>query len=261
MPATVSRSVDRVFEILGLFGSRRRPLSASEIGEALAIPHSSAVSLLSRLVSLGYLEQNKDSKRFFPSLQLTVLCESVPNGVACGSTPTRVADAVHERHGETTFVSRLSDIFTLPVFVRAATYRGAHVVSTGSAGGLATESLTGHALLSFQTDDELHHFIRRSEHWARRARVATTHTEEQVKLCVSRIRDAGFLCSFDQLLPGLGVISCPLPRVIAAEGLAISVAGPTERVRANVDSILSTIREEIDGHYGSADAYPRIAAV
>jgi DNA-binding IclR family transcriptional regulator len=253
MQPTVSRSVDRVFQIFTLFAARQRPLTATEIGSALEIPHSSAVSLLTRLVALGYLEQNTTNKRFSPSLQLTVLCEAIPNGVGCGILPTQVADAVYDRRGETTFVSRLSDLFTLPVYVRAATYRGAHVVATGRAGGLATESVTGHALLSSQSDEDLAYFIKRTEHWARRARVATTHGAAQVKQCVQSIRESGYLCTFDQLLPGLGVLSCPLPSAIAGKGLAITIAGPTERLRADFDATLETIREEIHQHYDQVD--------
>lgn len=253
MQPTVSRSVDRVFQVLRLFAGRRRPLTATEIGEALEIPHSSAVSLLSRLVSLGYLEQNAKNKRFSTSLQLTVLCESLPNGVAYGSVPTQVADAVFERCGETTFLGRLSDLFTLPVYVRAATYRGAHVVTTGRAAGLATESVTGQALLTFQTDEDLDYFITRSEHWAKRARIGTTHSKAQVKEYVQRIRRDGHLCNFDQMLPGIGILSCPLPSTTAGEGLTITVAGPMDRIRAHVDLIVATIREEVERHYGHSD--------
>ena len=83
---TVSRSVDRVFQIMELFGSRRRPLSATEIRQSLNMPHSSAVSVLSRLVALGYLDQNAETKRFFPSLSMHRLCGAIPEAIA-GGTP------------------------------------------------------------------------------------------------------------------------------------------------------------------------------
>jgi DNA-binding IclR family transcriptional regulator len=249
---TVSRSVERVFQIMGLFGSRRRPLSATEIRETLNMPHSSAVSLLSRLVSLGYLEQNADTKRYFPSLRLSHLCESVPDGIARGSLPARLVDAVHARTAETTSLSRLSDLFTLPVYVRTASYRGAHHVTPGGTGGLATQSVVGQTLLSLKSDSELNYFIQRSEYWARRARVAITHDEAQVMRSVSKVRETGYLCAFNQLLPGVGVVSYPLPPSVNGEALAITVAGPTEQVRRDAEQILETLREEVDRQYNQS---------
>lgn len=247
---TVSRSVDRVFQIMGLFGSRRRPLSATEVRESLDMPHSSAVSLLSRMVSLGYLDQNANTKRFFPSLRLSHLCESVPDSITFGSLPAQLADAVHARTDETTSLSRLSDLFTLPVYVRSASYRGGHIVTPGCTGGLATQSVVGQVLLSLQSDSVLKNHIQRSEFWARRSRVSLTQHEAKVMQSVSKVRETGYLCAFDQLLPGIGVVSCPLPLTANGDPLAITLAGPSDRFHRNRDRILATLREEVDRRFG-----------
>lgn len=247
---TVSRSVDRVFQIMGLFGSRRRPLSATEIRQALNMPHSSTVSVLSRLVTLGYLEQNAETKRFFPSLRLNRLCESVPEGIVGGSLLARLVEGVHARTGETTSLSRLYGLLTMPVYVRTACYQGAHHVIPGRTGGLATQSVVGRTLLSLKPDAELRHFIQRAEYWARRARVAMTQDAEQVMRAVASVRENGYLCAYDQLLPGVGAVSYLLPPFADGERLAITVAGPTERIRRDALQIIGTLRDEIDTQCG-----------
>lgn len=245
---TVSRSVDRVFQILALFASHRRPLSATEIRQALRMPHSSAVSVLSRLVTLGYLDQNTDTKRFFPTLQLTHLCESVPDGIACGSLPARLVDAVHTRLKETTSLSRLCDLFTMPVYVRTASYAGAHHVMPGCTGGLATQSVVGQTLLSLKSNEELHYWIQRSEYWARRTRVTITADAGQVMRSVASVRSNGYLCAFDQLLPGVGVVSWVFRPQSESEPMAITVAGPTERIRRNAAEIIAVLAETVGNH-------------
>ena len=247
---TVSRSVDRVFQIMALFGSRRRPLSATEIRQSLNMPHSSSLSVLSHLVTLGYLEQNVETKRFFPSLRLTRLCESVPEGVASGSAPARLVDAVYTRTAETTSLSRLYGLLTMPVYVRTACYPGAHHVIPGRSGGLATQSVVGRALLSLEPDAELRHFIQRSEYWARRARVVMTQDAEQVMRSVVSARANGYLCAYDQLLPGVGAVSYLLPPSADGARLAITVAGPTERIRRSAAEIIGTLGDEIDAQCG-----------
>jgi DNA-binding IclR family transcriptional regulator len=246
---TVSRSVDRVFQLMALFARCRRPLSATEIRETLGLPHSSAISLLGRLVELGYLEQNEESKRFFPSLRLSKLCHEVPDGIACGSLSARVVDAVHARVDETTTLSRLCDLSTLPVYVRTATYHGAHHVTPGCPLGLATQSVTGQTLLSLLSDEALDYFLQRSEYWAKRARVAVTQDAAQVTASVRRAREQGHLCAFNQFLPGVGVVAFALPQGAGSEPLAVSVAGPTEQIRANSEHILLAMHEEIGRFY------------
>jgi DNA-binding IclR family transcriptional regulator len=241
-----------VFEILALFGARRRPLSATEIRDKLNMPHSSTVSLLWRLVALGYLEQNAETKRYFPSLQLTRLCESVPGVIGRGSPEASLVDNVHAKTAETTSLSRLCDLFTLPLYVRPASYLGAHHVTPGCTGGLATQSVVGQSLLSHMTDDELDYYIQRSEYWARRARVSMTQDGTQVMRSVSSVRETGYLCAYNQLLRGVGVVSYPLPQSVNGEALAVTVAGPVEQVRRNAEHIVATLRNEVDRQYGDA---------
>jgi IclR family acetate operon transcriptional repressor len=242
---TVSRSVDRVFQIMDLFGTRRRPLSATEIRCALHIPHSSAVSVLSRLVALGYLDQNAETKRFFPSMRLHRLCEAVPEGIIGGNPLARLVDSVHGKTEETTSVSRLQDLFTMPLYVRTASYAGANHVTPGTSGGLATLSVVGRALLSTLPEDHLKRFIERAEYWSRRTRVATPHDPEQVMRAVAFVRKHGYLCSNNKLVPDVGAVSCPLPMQVQGERLAITVAGTVERIERRSQLIINTLLREV----------------
>ena len=242
---TVSRSVDRVFQIMQLFASERRPLSATKIGQALGMPHSSAVSVLSRLTDLGYLDQNSESKRFFPSLRLNSLCYTVPEAIVGGNPLAALADRVQSSTDETTTISRFNGLFTMPIYVRSAKHANAWHVTAGLPGGLATQSVVGRTLLSTLKDVDLHRFVQRANLWASRTRSGSVANAEQIMRAVDFVREHGYLCRYNLLLPGVGAISCPLPDTSDGERLAITVAGSVDRMQTRGRQIINALLHEV----------------
>ena len=242
---TVSRSVDRVFQIMQLFAERRRPMSGTEIRRSLNMPHSSAISVLSRMVSLGYLDQSTETRRFYPSMLMHHLCDSLPKAVASGNRLAMLVDSVQSKLGETTTLSRLSDMFTMPLYVHAASHVDAVRVIPGLSGGLATQSVVGRTLLSELPDAKITKLIDRSGYWAKRARVEFGNQPEQILRNVRFVRENGYLCGYNLLLAGVGAVSCPLPNAVAGEQLAITVAGTTPRVERAGHRIISTLLREV----------------
>lgn len=203
-------------------------------------------------MALGYLVQSTDTKRYFPSLQLNRLCELVPDGISGCSLPARLVDAMQARTGETTSGSRLDGFLTMPVYARTASYPGAHHVLPGRSGDLATQSVVGRTLLSVKPEADLRLFLQQAEFWARRARVTAVHDAAQVTMAIKAVRTQGYLCAYDQLVPGVGAVSYPLPLSDEDEPLAITVAGPTERIRRKAGFVIEALREEIEMSYGAA---------
>jgi DNA-binding IclR family transcriptional regulator len=241
---TVSRSVDRVFQIMELFAKERRPLSATEIHQALKMPHSSAVSVLSRLTGLGYFDQNTETKRFFPSVRLHHLCDTVPEAIVGGNPYAELVDRIQHSTDETTTISRLDGLFTMPIYVRSAKHANAWRVTAGLSGALATSSVVGRALLSTLADVDVQRFIQRASHWAARTRTGPVADAEQIMRAVDFVREHGYLCRYNLLLPGIGAISCPLPDA-GGERLAITVAGTVERMQARGRQVINALLQEV----------------
>jgi DNA-binding IclR family transcriptional regulator len=242
---TVSRSVDRVFQIMELFAAERRPLSATKIGQALRMPHSSAVSVLSRLTDLGYLDQNSETKRFFPSLRLNSLCGTVPEAIIGGNPLAELVDRIQTSTDETTTISRLNGLFTMPIYVRSAKHANAWRVTLGLSGGLATQSVVGRTLLSTLPDTDLQRFVQRANHWASRTRSGVVADAEQIMRAADFVREHGYLCRYNLLFPGVGAISCPLPDISGSERLAITVAGSVDRMQTRGRQIINTLLHEV----------------
>jgi DNA-binding IclR family transcriptional regulator len=256
---TVSRSVDRVFQIMGLFASRRRPLTATEIHQALQMPHSSAVSMLSRLTDLGYVDQNSETKRYFPSLRLRHLCEAVPEAVVTGNPIAELADRIAHATDETTSISRLDGLFTLPIYVKTAAHQNAWRVTPGLSGGLATHSVVGRTLLSTLADVDLQRHVQRAAHWATRTRQSSVPEASEVMRAVEFVREHGYLCRYNLLFQGVGAISCPLPDG-AGEHLAVTVAGSSQRLQRRGRQIINALLHEVATSARSAVRSPRTPA-
>ena len=240
---TVSRSVDRVFQIMELFALQRRPLSATEVRHSLKMPHSSAVSVLSRLTDLGYLDQNGETKRFFPSMRLHHLCETVPEAIVGGNPLAELVDRIQRSTDETTSISRLDGLFTMPIYVRAAKHANAWGVTPGVSGALATLSVVGRTLLSTLPDEEVGRCIRRSNQWAARTGSSAAADFEQIMRAVEFVREHGYLCRCNLLLLGVGAISCPVPSP-SGERLAITVAGSAHRIKTRGRHIINVLLQE-----------------
>jgi IclR family transcriptional regulator, acetate operon repressor len=249
---TVSRSVDRVFQIMELFAELRQPLSATEIHTTLKMPHSSAVSVLTRMVRLGYLDQNSENKRFFPSLRLHHLCSTVPEAIIGGNPLADLVDRIQYGSEETTSISRLDGLFTLPLYVRPGKRADAWRVTPGSPGGLATLSVVGRTLLSTMADVELRQFLDEANRWAVRVRLGAAPDSAQLMRAVEFVREHGYLCRYNLLFPGVGAISCPLPSSDARQSLAVTVAGPAERIQQRGRQIINVLLQEIKTQQRSA---------
>jgi hypothetical protein len=75
----------------------------------------------------------------------------------------------------------------------------------------------------------------------------------QVMRSINLVRAQGYLCSYNQLLPGVGAIACPLPTPPGGERLAITVAGAADRIEARAAYIISTLLREVRA-LGATDA-------
>jgi DNA-binding IclR family transcriptional regulator len=106
------KSAARVFAVLEYFSEHRQPARLSDIAGGLSYPASSMTAILRTMVSLGYLELNQKTHRYFPAARLTKLTNWIDAG---GYEQTTVLDAMY----------RLRDRAREPVVL--ATQNGLHI--------------------------------------------------------------------------------------------------------------------------------------
>ena len=87
------KSAARIIEIFEFFSERRAPARLSEICAALSYPASSLTALLRTLVDMGYIEFDRQSHGYFPTLRLSRLTAWMEVG---GYEQTAVLDAMYK---------------------------------------------------------------------------------------------------------------------------------------------------------------------
>jgi DNA-binding IclR family transcriptional regulator len=251
---TVSRSVERAFEVLELFRRERRPMTTGEIRRELQWPHSSTVVLLTHLNSLGYLQQDPQSLAYFPSRELHGLCAWIADAPGEHDPYGRLVREVFDRVGETTSLSRRAGLFSMNVYVRAPDRADAVSVRPGVNGGLMTLSVVGRALLSTLSDEEVAEVIDLTNTWARTSRIGLHHDKDAILRTVRHIRGRGYLYDCNLLLPGVGAVSFPLCGPGFDIPHALTVAGPVQRMEQrgarlvrDAERIVARFRESMSG--------------
>jgi DNA-binding IclR family transcriptional regulator len=241
----VSRSVDRVFELLEMFKVHRRPMTATEIRLALDIPHSSSIVMLARLVELGYLEVDTGTKKYFPSASLARLCGWITTAENESNPLARLVHAIYEQTGETTSLSRRAGLFSMPVLARMAEHPEGVEVRAGISGGLLTLTVVGRTLLSTLPDPEIAEVVRYTNSWARHNRVGVHHDLDTIMNTVRHVRTQGYLFNCNVLLPNVGAVSAPV-HVPGEDGpLAVTVCGSTRRIEQQGHRLVQIVQREI----------------
>lgn len=116
----ISKSVGRVFALLELFADEQRPLSTTEVRNALALPQPSARALLRELVELGFLSCDDATRRYFPTGRLSTLTDWLPGRLLPDPRLPGMVDRITARVGETASLSRRSGEFLEIIYACAA---------------------------------------------------------------------------------------------------------------------------------------------
>jgi DNA-binding IclR family transcriptional regulator len=240
VPAKTVKSGARVVEVIELFGRERRPLSATEIGERLHYPKSSANLLLRTLVECGWLSLNSESMRYFPTLRVSALGDWLPATLFGGEAADALVRELWEASRETATLSIPNGVHMEFVRVHVGTFpislnlpEGTQVPMFGTA--------VGTAYLQSHTDDAIERLYQRA-----RAEVALTDKNRDFSAYLTEIRQTrkrGYAVAYDRLMSDTGALGVAL--VTQGPGLAVvlGVGGLSSRIARNEATIAKKMRQ------------------
>ncbi|WP_454644688.1 IclR family transcriptional regulator [Bradyrhizobium liaoningense] len=237
----VTKSARRVLDILEYFDEAKRPLSLKEVCDKLGYPGSSGVALLKTLVHLGYLEYDKTSWTYLPTMKIALLGAWVPDGLFSRMSIIPTMERLRDRSGETVFLGTRSDLYTQYVHVvHSARDYG---VTTGSIQPLARTGI-GHLFLSLLADRDLETMIRRLNFAEPDRSLRVTHSD--ILRSVRKIRRQGYVFGKGLLRPGGAIIAVLLPVAPFNRTLALGFGGTTKRLEANTDRYLQMLQDAVE---------------
>jgi DNA-binding IclR family transcriptional regulator len=258
MSDSVIKTARRVFEIFELFDATQRPMSLKEVVERFAYPVSSAAALLKSMVALGYLDYDRFSRTYMPTMRMATLGNWVHGALFGEGHILRLMTHLHAVTEETITLGVQSDLFAQYVHVLPSPQPIQYRVSPGTLRPLARSGL-GLLLLSARPDATIEKLLRRvnAEEPDPAKRVAFPELMKRI----AEVRRDGYVFSRHTFVRGAGIITMLLPEANFGRLFAIGVAGPVDRLEEKQGLILRELRTGIAGLAGgdARDETPRAA--
>jgi DNA-binding IclR family transcriptional regulator len=239
---SVVKSAQRVLRIFEYFAEIERAAAMTEIARRLSYPTSSTSALLRSLVELGYLDCDRRTRTYVPTVRIALLGSWVKSETHPGATLDAITRELHEATRLTTFVVARNQLYSQYLRVLQGTTSVRYYLEPG-ARRLLTHSTPGRVFLSLMNDDDARRIVQRinaEETPSSPVRFA------DIQLALTTIRRQGFAYTRDMGTPGLSSIAMRLTDSDQTPPLVITVAGPSAIVSAEARAIIGKMRELVE---------------
>jgi DNA-binding IclR family transcriptional regulator len=242
MSGETIKTARRVFEILEYFDAVERPLSLKEIAGKFGYPPSSGAAVLKSMVQLGYLDYDRYTRTYMPTMRVHSLGGWVKNSMF-GSHIIELVDYVAESTGETVSIGTQSDLYMQYIHTVPSPRAIRRNIKSGAIRPLARSGL-GWLILSARTDEEIAELVRRINFEA--PPTAPKTDLDNLMAIIRRIREDGYVMSQHTVTEGAGVIGVLIPERRHGRVLAIGVSGPVVRLTEKKEFILQILRRGLE---------------
>ncbi|MGH1357140.1 MAG: IclR family transcriptional regulator [Burkholderiaceae bacterium] len=227
MPAFVPAAA-RTLNIFETFAREQRELSNADLANLLQIADSSCSDLLHTLQEQGYLVRTARSRRFYPTDRLLSASQAIAEHDPLGSAVREALELISQRTGETALCGKLEGLRVNIVGIHEGRYELRYIQSIGTRVPAHVSAL-GRVLLASLPVAEADLLLEGTS-----LRALTPDTVVKPSTLRARIRDARR--DGVAFVDGEGVssvASIAVAGLIGEEALAISLAGPSQRISAN----------------------------
>lgn len=239
MSGQTVKSARRVVEIFEVFAGQRRALTLKDVMDQLGYPASSASSILKSMVTLGYLDFDRGSHTYMPTMRMPDLVGWVGPALFAEGGMLPAMQRLHELTGETVSLGTQSDLYAQYVHVIPSVLPVAYQRPPKTVRSLAGCGL-GWLLLSASSDQQIEQIVRRINYGAPAQSVKVQLADLMSQ--VSQIRFDGYVFSCHTVVRGGGMLGMLVPGRHRGRLMAIGVNGPVERLEAKRALIVSEMR-------------------
>jgi DNA-binding IclR family transcriptional regulator len=248
-PETTVKSAMRVFEILRFFERHRRPLRLKDIVGQSGFPTSSTAALLKSMWVQGYLNFDRRTRCYFPTEQLAQLVSWLAVAAYEDDAVRRAMLAIQQRTQEyvalgtpigiyVEFISALRSSYDLQVWNPPGTKR------------FLIQSGMGWLLLGQQSKSVIGRIYKQTVESGAIAPQAFSLDALIQQVEKYRRQDYSFTKPSDFVWhpaqAGVGMVAMLVPVPPNHRPLVLGVGGPADRLRANLKSIVTAMRAEIE---------------
>ncbi len=241
---TPVRSVQRALALLTVI-AHGDEMPLAELAEAAALAPSTAHRLLTTLVDLGFLQQDRESRRYgaghgllglvsaaeqrLATLRAAALPHMTELAAACGETAhLTILDG-----NQVIFVDQVLGPGTVRMEVKVGTRMAAHVTAAGK------------ALLAWQPDAVVGPLLAAG---LERFTPQTLTEPDDLQRELALVRRRGWATEVEEHEQGAACVAAPIVAATGPPLASLSVSGPTSRLRPSTLRVLADrVREAADG--------------
>jgi IclR family KDG regulon transcriptional repressor len=256
------QSIGRAFSILEEIARNRDGIGLAELSKRVGLHNSTTFHLVKTMVSLGYVRQLKDSKRYRIGRPLFALAASALDEVEMMSLATPVLEGLSRETGESAHFSvhmgdavvvlaRTGGQGAFQLSDRVGVVRPAHCTALGK------------LMLAAMTDDQFARFLRRAELKAHTPKTITS--VEALRREIATVRRAGMAFDDGEFDAELRCVALPVRDFTGQVIGAIGISGPVWRLSIEAlqkrARLVRTAADRLSAEFGYAgEAEPRVKA-
>ena len=238
----VVKSAVRTIQLLECFDDLQCGLTLMEISQELGIPQSSTSELLRSLVTIGYLEFERSTRTYRPTLRISLLGRWInPDFGARGPTLT-LLQQLSEHTGETIVLASRHGSYSQYIHVIQSKMSPDFHMALGSVRPLV-RSGTGYALLADLPKEAILRILIRSN----AEKVTGEHLVSQSEFFarLEEVRSRGYAFTHDLVRRGSAIIAMALPHLEGQQKLAVGVGGSRKNLQKKQQEIIEVMKKGI----------------
>lgn len=223
------QSLDRAFSLLEAFAPANNELGISDLSRKINLPRPTVSRLVATLEKLGYLRQNKETKKYSLGLKLLHLGAVVQAGLHLKEIAAPVLVRLRDKLKETVYI----DIIDGDERVCIDSLPGLHAVRTIVEVGQRSPLYVGadsRMLLASLGDEEFEAYLKRTKLIPYTPNTITD--PDVLRQVVSESRRSGYSYSVSEFHPGSACISAPIRDGSEKIAGAVSVSFPELKVNS-----------------------------
>ena len=234
-------SLQRGLAVLELLAQRPDGATLSEITEHLALPGASVLRLARTLVDLGYLVRDDSSKKYYMTKSFLMLGE--PRTATRGLSECAIAAMrrIRQATGETTQLCCLIDVEMVIIEQLISVHPFKYSADLG-ARCPSYSCAPGKVIIAFLSDNEREETLGRIQF--KRFTPNTIVSKRAMRDELAQIREQGFALDREEGMAGIHCVAAPILDRQGFAIAAITIAGPSSRVREDEFEVIGEIVRE-----------------
>jgi DNA-binding IclR family transcriptional regulator len=221
------QSIARAFSILEEVARNRDGISLAELSKRIGLHNSTAFHLIKTMASLGYIRQNKDTKRYRIGAPLFALAASSFDEVEMVSLATPILEDLSRKTGESShFAVRMSS--SIVVIARTSGPGAFQITDRVGVVRPAHCTALGKVLLSALQPEQLESFI--SQHTLTPVTNKTITDPSRLRREIEEVRRMGVAFDDGEFDTEVRCVAVPVLGFMGGIAGAIGISGPVWRL-------------------------------